>query len=76
MPREFVKDGRQFIARCSKRTYPLGQSLFADSVAHTSDRIACLADVSLATTVANFHPPSQPTSASSCASPRPSAWVS
>lgn len=27
MPREFVKDGRQFITRCSKRTSSLSSSL-------------------------------------------------
>jgi hypothetical protein len=31
MPREFVKDGRQFITRCSKRTSSLSSSLRSES---------------------------------------------
>jgi protein transport protein SEC61 subunit gamma-like protein len=34
MPREFVKDGRQFITRCSKRTFPLGQPSFTHQQSH------------------------------------------
>lgn len=43
MPREFVKDGRQFITRCSKRTlssvFPLYQRFrFADMLFATADK--------------------------------------
>lgn len=107
MPREFVKDGRQFITRCSKRTSSLPISLRSEKQhrkkragsirplgiaspafeANRNDPIISLLSVPATRTQAldpdttmyksaNVPLLSQPTSASSCAFPRPSAWAS
>lgn len=46
MPREFVKDGRQFITRCSKRTSPPGNPYPIGSVSRVSDYTERLVAVS------------------------------